>query len=82
MHYGDSSQGKIIGMCLIQFQNVTLENVFLVDGLKHNLIRISQLCDMNYKVCFDTNSCEVVSLKTKDVKLRVCLIPRFSIENM
>ena len=40
VHYGDNSQGKIIGMGSIQFENITLENVFLVDGLKHILISI------------------------------------------
>ena len=41
VHYGDNSQGKIIGMGSIQFENITLENVLLVDGRKHNLISIS-----------------------------------------
>ena len=39
--YGDNSQGKIIGMGSISFENLMLDNVFLVDGLKHNLINIS-----------------------------------------
>ena len=41
VYYGDNSQGKIIGMGSISFENLSLENVFLVDGLKHNLISIS-----------------------------------------
>jgi len=39
--YGDNSQGKIIGMGSISFEHFVLDNVFLVDGLKHNLISIS-----------------------------------------
>ena len=48
VYYGGNSQGKIIGMDSISFKHV-LDNVFLVDGLKHNFISISQLCDMNLK---------------------------------
>lgn len=66
--YGDNSQGKIISMGSLKFENLVLDNVFLVDGLKHNLIRISQLCDMNHKVCFDSNSCEVLCKKSNEVK--------------
>jgi len=31
--------------------------VLLVEGLKHNLISISQLCDKGFKVMFEPNSC-------------------------
>jgi len=31
--------------------------VLLVEGLKHNLISISQLCDKGYKVVFEPNHC-------------------------
>ena len=54
----------------ISFEHLVLDNVFLVDGLKHNLISISQLCDMNYEVCFDANSCKVVCPKSKELKLK------------
>ena len=46
-----------------------LENVLLVEGLKHNLISISQLCDKGYKVCFYANSCEVSCLESNEIKL-------------
>ena len=36
--YGDNSKGKIPGVGLICFPNFMLENVVLVEGLKHNLI--------------------------------------------
>ena len=57
-------------MGLISFENLVLDNVFLIDGLKHNLISISQLGDMNYKFCFDANSCEVSCSRTNEVKLK------------
>ena len=67
--YGDNSKGKIPGICSICFLNFVLENVVLVDGLKHNLISISQLCDNENKVCFNTYACEVSCLKTNEIKI-------------
>ena len=31
--------------------------MLLVEGLKHNLISISQLCDKGFKVMFEPNNC-------------------------
>lgn len=45
-----------------------LENVFFVEGLKHKLL-ISQLCNECHKVCFGSNTCEVVCLKWNESKL-------------
>lgn len=67
--YGDHSKGKIIGIGSICFPNFVFENIVLVDGLKHNLISISQLCDKGNKVYFNTYSCEVSCLKTNEVKI-------------
>ena len=36
-----------------------IENVCLVENLKHNLISISQLCDKGYKVVFDKTRCVI-----------------------
>ena len=35
--------------------------MWLVDGLKHNLLSISQFCDNGYDVLFDKTSCTVVN---------------------
>jgi hypothetical protein len=51
--FGGKQKGKIIGTC-------TVNNVWLVDGLKHNLVSISQFCDSGYVVMFDKNSCTVL----------------------
>jgi hypothetical protein len=56
--FGDNSRGKIIGAGNVDnYSSSCIENVLLVDGLKHNLISISQLCDKDYKVIFDKNEC-------------------------
>ena len=58
--YGDNTKGKVIGIGTIGNHSSTcIQNMFLVDGLKHNLLSRSQLCDNGYKVFFDTNTCLV-----------------------
>ena len=40
--FGDNSKGKIMGIGTVSMSsNLTIENVLLVKGLKHNLLSIS-----------------------------------------
>ncbi|KAL6337946.1 hypothetical protein AAG906_005411 [Vitis piasezkii] len=49
--FGDNAKGRIIGQGNIGNGTSSLiESVLLVDGLKHNLLSISQLCDKGFKV--------------------------------
>ena len=51
--FGDNAKGKIIGQSKISNDtSFLIENILLVDGLKHNLLSISQLCDKGFKVIF------------------------------
>ena len=51
--YGDNNKGKIIGSGDIEVRgNLTIQNVLLVEGLKHNMLSISQLCDKGLQVTF------------------------------
>ena len=59
--FGDNAKGKIVGEGKVgKSPNTTIENVLLVDGLKHNLLSISQFCDKNCKVVFESNKCVVL----------------------
>ena len=52
--FGDNAKGKIIGQGNISNDTSSLiENVLFVDGLKHNLLSISQLCDKGFIVIFE-----------------------------
>ena len=56
--FGDNGKGRIIGNGSIGNNSSSLiENVLLVDGLKHNLLSISQLCDKGFKVIFESSHC-------------------------
>ena len=52
-----SSVYIIIGLSLL------IENVVLVEGLKHNLLSISQLCDKGVKVIFDDFTYDILDKK-------------------
>ena len=61
--FGDNNKGKIIGKWTIgNKSNLLIEDVLLVEGLKYNLLSISQLCDKGYIVRFETNACIIEKL--------------------
>ena len=56
MTFGDNGKGRIIGHGSVGNNSSSLiENVLLIDGLKHNLLSISQLCDKGFKVIFESS---------------------------
>ena len=60
--FEDNDKGKIIDIGNIGITLSTcIENILLVDGLKHNLLSISQLCDRGYKVVFESSMYIVTS---------------------
>jgi len=51
--YGDNNKGRILGRGDVgSHDSIIIKDVLLVDGLKHNLLSISQLCDIGYEVTF------------------------------
>jgi hypothetical protein len=68
--FGDDEKGKIIGIGKIEVTPSSyINNVLLVDSLKHNLLSISQLCDKGYKVIFESSICTVSSPSDESIKL-------------
>ena len=45
-------------------ENVKARNVMYVDGLKHNSLSVSQMCDQGNEVVFRSNGCVVRELDT------------------
>ena len=59
--FGDNHKGKIIGIDKIKITpSIFIEDVLLVEKLKHNFLSISQLCDVGFNVLFKTSMCIVV----------------------
>ena len=61
--FGDNSKGKVIGIGNIG-ESPTIEDVLLVDGLKHNLLSISQLCDRGNRVIFEKSKCIIENINS------------------
>ncbi|KAK1369311.1 hypothetical protein POM88_035403 [Heracleum sosnowskyi] len=67
--FGDDSKGYTKGYGLISKENVIIDEVALVDGLKHNLMSISQLCDRGFLVSFNQGVCVVSNIENNNVVL-------------
>ena len=65
--FRENAKGRIIGQGNIGNDTFSLiESVLLVNGLKYNLLSISQLCDKGFKVIFKVSHCII-----KDEKKRL-----------
>lgn len=59
--FGDGQREKIIGKDTLNIPGLPhLDNVLLVQGLRANLISISQLCDQNQNFYFNKYQCSVL----------------------
>ncbi|KAK2995694.1 hypothetical protein RJ640_026124 [Escallonia rubra] len=67
--FGDNSQGRIKGKGTIGKEPHSIENVLYVEGLKHNLLSISQFSDKGFKVIFEASQCTILSLKNNETIL-------------
>ena len=66
--FGDNAKGKIVGIGnIINSSPPIIENVLLVDNLKHNLLSISQLCDKGYRVIFESSKCLIEDACSKEI---------------
>ena len=62
-----NQDGKIIGTSTIGNCTISINNVWLVDGLEHNLLSISQFCDNGYDVLFEKANCTVINKNDKSI---------------
>jgi len=51
-------------------ENVKVGNVMYVDGLKHNLLSVNQICDQGNEVIFQSNGCIVRELDTRETMIK------------
>jgi len=56
--YRDNNKERILGRGDVRSHDlIIIKDVLLVDGLKHNLLSISQLCHKGYEVTFKPYLC-------------------------
>ncbi|KAK2993742.1 hypothetical protein RJ640_018363 [Escallonia rubra] len=65
----DFKEGRIKGKGTIGKEPHSIENVLYVEGLKHNLLSISQFSDKGFKVIFEASQCTILSLKNNETIL-------------
>jgi len=69
--FGNGKSRTIVGIGKIgESLSHSIDYVYLVDGLKHNLLNVSQLCNKDNLVVFLPTRCLVVNMNTADVVLR------------
>ncbi|XP_074289258.1 uncharacterized protein LOC141614411 [Silene latifolia] len=68
--FEDNKKGKVVGIGKIGISpSHAISEVYLVEGLKHNLLSISQLCDKGNKVIFHSYGCRIIIEGTSNVIL-------------
>ena len=67
--FRDNSKVRVVGIGSINFVGTTqVEQVLLVDGLKHNFLSISQLYDEENIIVFEKNQCVIKNRDSDKVR--------------
>ena len=68
--FGDDNKGFTTGYGNLEIGNVIIENISIVEGLKHNLLSISQFCDKGFDVSFKKERCLISNRKDEKLALQ------------
>nr|KAJ0186334.1 hypothetical protein LSAT_V11C900480370 [Lactuca sativa] len=84
--YGDNIKGATKGYGTIKCNSIIFKNVSYVEVLQHNLISISQICDVGYEVHFNKREGMVVNQKnvivlTENRQNDIYGLDMFSVDN-
>jgi hypothetical protein len=67
--FGNDAPGKMKGKGMVSLSNGKgkSQDVLLIDGLKHNLLNVSQMCDRGCEVVFTSKECKIKSVTSGQV---------------
>jgi hypothetical protein len=67
--FGNDALGEIKGKGMVSLSNGKgkAQDVLLVDGLKHNLLIVSQMCDRESELLFTSKDCKIKSINSGQV---------------
>ena len=59
--FGNDNSSKIIGEGTVRIgnKNEQVQNVLLVEYMKHNILSVSQMCDQDHKITFNSQKSEI-----------------------
>nr|GEY15674.1 retrovirus-related Pol polyprotein from transposon TNT 1-94 [Tanacetum cinerariifolium] len=63
VHFGNDQFASIIGYRDLVQENITINKVYYVEGLNHNLFLVGQFCDADLEVAFWKSTCFVRDLQ-------------------
>nr|GEX15370.1 retrovirus-related Pol polyprotein from transposon TNT 1-94 [Tanacetum cinerariifolium] len=63
VHFGNDQFSPILGYGDLVQGNITINRVYYVEGLNHNLFSVGQFCDADLKVAFRKSTCFVRDLQ-------------------
>jgi hypothetical protein len=66
--FGNDAPGKIRGKGQVILSNgrIKAQDVLFFDGLKHNILSLSQICDRGCEVTFTANNCKIKTVNTRE----------------
>nr|GEV64927.1 hypothetical protein [Tanacetum cinerariifolium] len=67
VRFGNDQFAPILGYGDLVQGNVTINKVYYVEGLNHNLFSVGQFCDADLEVAFRTSTCFVRDLQGNDL---------------
>ncbi|XP_062086925.1 uncharacterized protein LOC133793633 [Humulus lupulus] len=66
--FGNGIEGNVLGIGTLDFDGLPrIKGILLVEGLKANLLSISQICDQGFMVNFDKENCVVVNQDGEEI---------------
>jgi hypothetical protein len=67
--FGNDEPGKIKGKGMVSLSNGKgkAQDVLPVDGMKHNFLSVSQMCDRGCEVVFTSKYCKIKSVNSGQV---------------
>ncbi|GJR75939.1 hypothetical protein Tco_0088304 [Tanacetum coccineum] len=67
VRFGNDQFAPILGYGDLNQGNVTIKQVYYVEGLNHNLFSVGQFCDADLEVAFRKSTCFVRDLQGNDL---------------
>ena len=76
--FGDGRKSQVKGKGIISLPRLPdIVNILYVEGLRVNLLSISQICDQDFMVMFSKGKCLVMNKSGKKLIIGVCTLDNF-----